>query len=296
MLLLWIAGSIAAVAIAAQKHIPFAVAAPIAAAFLLELTFLAGIQRMLRFGPLAWVASAVAPYLVLTVPLGQFDFRRALLLAISACAVCFWLRYLDPTWDLAFLALLALLLLAPGPYPDVLNLKTPTLGRLAWFRLGLTCILAFRDHGQLNFGFWPARREWRVGLQTVLFIVPIAVALNAIVPVVHFRLVPGYWWKVPGYFFAFLWTVGLAEEVLCRGLLLDWIRKRAGLPLAVAVSSLLFGAVHLWFRTFPNYRFAFLAAVVGALYARAYLAGGGVRASTVAHALTVALWKTLFTA
>jgi membrane protease YdiL (CAAX protease family) len=282
------------VAIARQKQIVLTLAVPIAAAFLIELTLLATIRQMALLKPRAWIASAIAPYLVLTVPTGLFQWRTVVLLTVLASTVCLWLCNLHPKWDWAFLGLLAVLLLAPGLYPEVLNLKIPTLGRLTWFRLGLTSILAFRDHGQLNFGFWPTRREWRIGVQTLFLIIPVAVTLNAILRVFHFRIVPGYWWKAPGYFFGLLWVVGLSEEVLTRGLLLGWIRKRVGLPAAVVLSSLLFGSAHLWFRGFPNWRFAILAAAIGALYARAYLIGRGVRASTISHAFTVALWKVLF--
>ena len=86
----------------------------------------------------------------------------------------------------------------------------------------------------------------------------------------------------------------MGEEVLARGLLLEWVRKRAGLALAVLLSSLLFGSVHFWFRHFPNYSFAALATIVGAFYAFAYHAGRGVGASTVSHAVTVALLKVFF--
>ena len=267
---------------------------PIAVAFLVELTLLASIRSMARLKPATWVASAVAPYLILTLPIGIFDWRSATLIAVLASALCFWLCSFEARWDLAFLTLVTVLLLTPGLYPEVSDLKVPTLGRLTWFRLGLTSILAFRNHERLNFGFWPTRTEWFVGARTVLLILPIAVALNTVVPVVHFRVIPGFWWKAPGYFLAFLWTVGLAEEVLARGMLLEWIRERSGIRTAVVLSSLLFGLAHLWFRQFPNFSFAALAAIVGTLYAIAYLTGGGVRASTVSHAFTVTLLKVLF--
>jgi uncharacterized protein len=291
---LWIVGSLAATAIAREKVIAPQLAVPIAAAFLLELTFLAAIRRIATLRPFAWITTSLLPYFVLTLPTGLFQFWHVVFIGVLAFALCMWLPCLHPRWDWAFLGFLTFLLLVPGLYPEVLNLKIPTLGKLMWFRLGVTGVLVFRDYGQLNFGFWPTRKEWHVGLQTMLLIVPVAIILNAILPVIHFRVVPGYWWKAPVYFFAFLWVVGLAEEVLTRGLLLEWIRKRAGLAAWVVFSSLLFGSVHLWFRQFPNFRFAILAAVVGALYARAYLVGQGVRASAVSHALTVTLWKVLF--
>jgi membrane protease YdiL (CAAX protease family) len=287
-------GSAAAIILARQKQLSLPVAAPIALAFLVELSLLAGIRCMVRLRLLAWVVSAVVPYLILTVSMGTFQLWRAGLIALLASVLCFSLPSLNAKWDCFFLAFLAVLLLSPGLYPEVLNLKVPTLGRLTWFRLGMTCVLTFRNHDRLNFGFWPTGREWWVGARTVCLIVPAAIALNTVLPVVHFRVVPGLWWKAPGYFFGILWIVGLAEEVFTRGMLLEWIRERLGIAAAVVLSSLVFGLAHLWFRGFPNLTFAALAAVVGAFYASAYLTGGGVRASTVSHALTVTLWKVLF--
>jgi uncharacterized protein len=52
--------------------------------------------------------------------------------------------------------------------------------------------------------------------------------------------------------------------------------------------------VHLPFGTFPNWRFALIAAIAGWFYGRAYLKTGSIRAAMVAHALTNVTWKTFF--
>ena len=132
LVLLWCAGSVGAIAIARQKHVPVSTAIPIAAAFLLELTLWACLKRMAHLRPAAWVASAVAPYLVLTLPTGLFQWWAAFLLILFATALSFWLCSLHAKWDWAFLTLLAALLLFPLFYPEVLNLKTPALGKLMW--------------------------------------------------------------------------------------------------------------------------------------------------------------------
>ena len=66
LLMLWTVGSVAAFTIANQRHLALTVAVPIAAAFLVELTFLVIVKRMVSLGPAVWFASGVAPYLVLT--------------------------------------------------------------------------------------------------------------------------------------------------------------------------------------------------------------------------------------
>jgi hypothetical protein len=82
LLAIWCAGSVAAFAIAGQKHIPLKLAAPIAAAFLLELTLWASLKHLVQLPPVTWVLSALVPYLVLTLPLGLFHWSSALLIAI----------------------------------------------------------------------------------------------------------------------------------------------------------------------------------------------------------------------
>jgi membrane protease YdiL (CAAX protease family) len=47
-----------------------------------------------------------------------------------------------------------------------------------------------------------------------------------------------------------------------------------------------FGAVHLPFGHFPNWRFALVAAIAGYFYAKSYQATGSVRSAMITHALT----------
>ena len=70
-----------------------------------------------------------------------------------------------------------------------------------------------------------------------------------------------------------------------------WLASYAG---GLVVTSLLFGAVHLWFRAFPNWRFAALAALAGLAYGAAFHRARSIRASMVTHALTVTTWRMFF--
>jgi membrane protease YdiL (CAAX protease family) len=60
------------------------------------------------------------------------------------------------------------------------------------------------------------------------------------------------------------------------------------------VTSLLFGAVHLSYRGFPNWRFALLAAVAGVFYGLAFRQASSIRASMVTHALTITTVRVFF--
>ena len=89
--------------------------------------------------------------------------------------------------------------------------------------------------------------------------------------------------------------VALSEELFFRGLLQQWLEEWTGTAWAgLLLASLAFGAVHLGFRQFPNWKFASLAAIAGVFYGIAFRRGGGIRAAMVAHALVVTTWRTLF--
>jgi membrane protease YdiL (CAAX protease family) len=96
-------------------------------------------------------------------------------------------------------------------------------------------------------------------------------------------------------FFGALWVIALPEEFFFRGLLQRWIGEWTGSRyLGLATASLLFGAAHLPFREFPNWRLATVAAVAGCFYGLAYQKADSIRASMVTHALVVTIWRTLF--
>jgi membrane protease YdiL (CAAX protease family) len=98
-----------------------------------------------------------------------------------------------------------------------------------------------------------------------------------------------------GTFFGCLWVTALAEELFFRGViaraLLDHIPSQT---LAVVLSAVVFGAAHLWFRAFPDWRSAVVAALLGIFCGFAYARTGSVRASMVTHTLVVTTWRLFF--
>jgi membrane protease YdiL (CAAX protease family) len=163
-----------------------------------------------------------------------------------------------------------------------------------WFRLGLAAVLSFRYDERIGFGFIPRASEWKTGLLHFALMTPVAVAAAWAIGFAEFNLAPGYWWKAPATFFGILWVVALAEETFFRGILLQRLLDRFRTPIAIAISTLVFGAVHLWYAdAFPNWKFALMAALASLFYSSAYLAGPGIRSSMVTHALTVTVLKTL---
>jgi membrane protease YdiL (CAAX protease family) len=78
------------------------------------------------------------------------------------------------------------------------------------------------------------------------------------------------------------------EEFLFRGLIQNLLSRWLGVPLGLAIGSVIFGLSHL-----PDPRYAVLATVAGVAYGWVYLRTGKVTASAITHALVDAVWVIL---
>jgi CAAX protease family protein len=249
--------------------------------------------------------SAVIPYAIEAPFTGTFTWNFFFALLAAALVASFWYVGMDASWlyDVAFLAFMGAVYLSRSfergyghPAPHV---ALGILGQLMWIRLGLMAVLSVRGMGEILFGFVPAAREWRVGVQFYALFLPVAVALAYLLNFVHYRPQPLEWWKflllLIGTFFAFLWVVALAEEFFFRAFLQVLLAKRMGSDWAgLAVASVIFGMAHLWFRSFPNWRFAIVGGAAGVFYGLAFWKAGSIRASMVTHALVVTTWRMFF--
>jgi membrane protease YdiL (CAAX protease family) len=274
---------------------------------------------------LAMALSGIVPYCSysLSVPSkglpGSLFSPLALFLVVGiAAAVSFWYVLLPrhAATDSGFLILLAAVAFSKifsriyaSPMP---HLHIEVLGQLMLIRLGAMAVLAIRntDLSRKNadlgprtdgivFGFIPDAHEWSVGIRHFLFFLPVAYLLSLCFHFAAWHPPAMAWWRAAplalATFLGMLWVVALSEEFFFRGLLQQWLTAWMRSPTAgLAAASLLFGLAHLWFRSFPNWKFAILAGVAGCFYGRAYQKAGGIRAPMVTHALVVTTWKVFF--
>ena len=302
----WTALSAAGWLYARSKGIPAWVAVPVLAAFLVEYPFYlvpAFEQVRERFAarlPLMVVVSFVAPYVIYAANTGEFRWRAFAQLAALAIALGLWYRILPakPLADGAFLILVAAVVLRgyfnkiyTSPLP---GLHLEILGHVGLIRVCAMVMLVERRVPGVRYGFLPDWTEWKIGMRHFFYFLVVGAPLAWFTRLV--RLGPGMpLWKIAATLVGILWVVALSEEFFFRGLLQQWVVQWTGSATAgLAIASILFGAAHLGFRGFPNWKFALAAGVAGIFYGLAYRKGDSIRASMVTHALVVTLWRALF--
>ena len=309
VLIAWLLIAIAAVAYARMKSIPASIAAPIAAAFLLEFPFylfpaFAGLRaelsrrpRMVQAGVM--VCASILPWIVLSVGTGTATFANAGLLLPVVAGVSFWYILLPASavTDLGFLAIMTALI--AGKFFDAVYLSPiprvslSILGHVMLIRTGAMAILQFRSGAAPEYRFLPTRTEWLNGLKYFVFSLPFVVGTYWALGLVDVREHPYNLLQALGTFVGILWVVALSEEFFFRGLLQQWLETWTAKPaVAIIVASIAFGLCHLdMHHQFPNWRFATVAAVAGFFYGLSWQTARSVQSSMVTHALIVTLWK-----
>lgn len=249
--------------------------------------------------------SALVPYAIYTLGTGTFHWRNLGLLAAIATVVTAWFVVQAgkrPIADVLFVILLVAVSLSKvfkTIYPTLApKADASILGQLMLIRTGAFAVISIRKMGGINFGFLPSTRDWIIGILCYAAVIPVGAFANTFVHFAEPHLAPGPWWRIAGMalgtFLAILWVVALSEEFLFRGILQQLISARTGALAGLILTSLLFGAVHLPFRAFPNWRFAVMAALIGLFYGIAYMRAKSIRAAMVTHALVVTTWRVFF--
>lgn len=306
--------AIAGYAYSLQQHIPTGTTLAVLPAFLLEAAFFyvlavdrlrARVEKMRPAAAgLALLVAAVAPYLVATLALGTFRWHSLFWIAGLAAAASFWYVVLphEPSVDIFFLIFIAVVWLSkilhrsylPNPHPRV---PMDALAQLMWFRTGIFAMVCIRKSTGIGFGFWPSKREWKIGLVYYVAFLGPAAALAWWIGFAKLRI-PNFGWEraaiVVATFFGVLWVLALGEEFFFRGLLQQWTTAWLGEWAGLLVASLIFGSVHLWFRKFPNWRIAAIAVLLGIACGLAFRQARSIRASMVTHALVVTTWRVFF--
>jgi membrane protease YdiL (CAAX protease family) len=249
---------------------------------------------------LVWV-SAFTPYLILSLAGHTFDRNSFYLLAGLSAVLSFWYVVLPrrAVYDVGFLIVAA----APQITKVFARLyvlrQMDILGHLMWIHVGIVALLVLREWKPGEFSFWPTPREWQIGFFLFVLAIGPLIGLSQAVHYAHFVVPRAQWWQLAGEglgtFFGILWVVALSEELFFRGFIQRALENHWRNPiLAIIISAMLFGAVHLWVHAFPNWPYALVAGMLGVACGLAYWWGGSVRASMVTHAFVVVTWRLFF--
>jgi uncharacterized protein len=276
---------------------------PVIAAFLIAYPFylVTGfpVLRERLAGPrLKWflLSAVILPYLACCGGAVQFHWDDAVRLTALALTLSLWYVVLpaNALTDLAFLAIVPPVVLSgyfDSIYPPYLGQKLNVLGHVTFLPVVVLVLMLERRIRETGYGFAPSRREWRIGILHYLYFLPLGGSLAFLLRAVKPHE-PAALWKIAGTFVAFLWVTSLSEEFLFRGVLQqwieDWTRSRTA---ALVIASALFGVVHLWFRVFPNWRWALIGGVLGWFCGHARNQADSIRASAITHALVVTTWR-----
>lgn len=299
----WVLMILAAGIYANIKHVPLAVAVPVAIAFAVELPFyvMAGKPPVWLRRPHILAATCLAPYLIYSLPTGMFTWAGFALLAALVLVLSSWYALLPRSawFDVVYVILLAAVLLSKlfsriylSPIPRV---EISTLGHVMLIRTAAVAIIGMRGGVSAQYTFIPKRGEWLTGLKWFGFMLPPILLVLWGVGLWTPREHPNYWTLVP-QFLGILWVVALSEEFFFRGLLQNWMETWSGnRNVGLLVTSLMFGSVHLWFRKpYPNWRFAAVATIFGLFCGLAWREKRSVPASMVTHALGATLYRVFF--
>lgn len=300
----WVVLGVAAVIYARMKGIPGWAAVPITAAFLIEFPFYLlpafAPERLAR--PLLLAATCVLPYLVYSIPTGEFRVAGFVMLAAIALILSYWFAVLPRNGftDLLFLAVPVAVYLSKifdsiylSPIPKI---PVPYLGHVMLIRASVAAIISIRGNSGVEFRFLPTAREWIVGLRWFAILVPLCGLALWSLKIAKLRPQPHGLLIAAAEMVGIFWMVAMPEEFLFRGLLQQWIERwTSSAVVAFIVASLLFGSVHLWFHSaFPNWRFAIVGAIFGGCCGMAWRETRSIQSSMVTHGLAAALFRIFF--
>ncbi|HXJ38239.1 MAG TPA: CPBP family intramembrane glutamic endopeptidase [Bryobacteraceae bacterium] len=299
----WLLMVIAAAGYAYLKHIPAALALPVALAFAVELPFyvMAGDPPAWLKNPAILTATCLAPYLLYSLPSGVFQLPALVLLTLIAVLLSYWYKVLPrhTVLDILYVVLLATILLSKVFDRIYLSAipKVPlsTLGHLMLIRTAAIAVIGMRGGITARYAFIPNRDEWLTGFRWFGLMLPAILPALWLTGLWAPRDNPKLALALP-QFFGILWVVALSEEFFFRGMLQDWLegwtRNRI---VGLLVTSLIFGSLHLWFHeAFPNWRFAIVATIFGLFCGLAWREKKSVPASMVTHALGATLYRVFF--
>jgi membrane protease YdiL (CAAX protease family) len=262
-----------------------------------------------RTARIAFPGLLAIPYLVFSIPRGEFQTAYALGLAACPMVLAALFEFSDLRPELAWqdaLALLAIALLlemrvfsGAWPYNGLGGLP-----KLYLADVTLYSYLVVRRLEGVGYSFIPRARDFYTAIREWLFFFPLAMAIGFAVHFIQFYpRRPSLGHVADALLITFLLTA-IPEELFFRGVLQNLLEPRMGKAAALILASCLFGLSHFHkvgsttgavsAGTLFNWRYVILAAIAGVFYGRAWRARRTLFASALTHTLVDVVWSLWF--
>jgi membrane protease YdiL (CAAX protease family) len=262
----------------------------------------AALQRLPLALRLLLPAIGVVPYLLVALPQHELHPQWLLLYLLLPPAVAGLLALaakLDPEQKGHFLDFLVLISLGLAVdlrwFEPAWPRALVAVNKLLLLNAGLYGFHAIRQLHGVGFDLHWRRSDWKTGLREFLFYTPIAIALGLSIGFLHWHGRPERPWLLPAIWLFTYLLIALPEELFFRGWMQNLLERRIGRTASLLVTATLFGLSHFNKLTAHfNWRYVWLAAIAGIFYGRAWRAERRVHASMITHACVDTVWGALF--
>jgi len=301
----------------------FATSAPIVAAFLIQASvYLAPcfpelraelIRRYSRVQIGAGLAVAsLLPYLVYSAPLGLFS-PATLAKLVCLCSAVAFVYVLFPVprrekfgWQDAIVIALTVTPMISGigflreAYPGIGDPvdRLDVLGKLMIIALGASAILLVRGIEGTGLTLRVRAEDVSVGLKYFAMYLPVGLMVSLAIGHIEWtaRELDGERaLGLLGVGLGIFLVTALAEEFCFRGVVQNLLTRTLGSGYAaLAIASVFYGAVHLSFGYFPNWKHVVASTILGWFCGLAYARSGSVVPGMITHTLVVVVWTFLF--
>lgn len=246
-------------------------------------------------------AGLVVPYLLVSWPRHQVSlawFLLYLFLPIAVAALLALAAKLDPQQSghiLDFLVLFSLGLAVDlrwfePAWPHALV----ALNKIILLDAGIYGFHVIRRLDGIGFDLRLRIADWKTGLRELFFYMPIAIALGLAIGFLHWHGHVSHPWQLPALWLFTFFLIALPEEIFFRGWMQNLLERRMGRMPALTATAVLFGLSHFNKRAIHfNWRYVLLASIAGVFYGRAWRADRRVAASSITHAGVDTIWGAL---
>ncbi len=256
---------------------------------------------------------SVLPYVIYSAPLGLFSAATVVQLLLLCGAVAF-LFVVFPVrkdglgWQDVVGIMLAVTPMISGltmffreAYPGLGDPveRLDILGKLMIIALGASAFLLIRRVEGTGFTLRVRGEDVRVGLKYFALYLPVGLAVSLAIGHVEWGPRPfgggEYALELAGTALGIYMVTALAEEFCFRGVIQNLLTRSLGNRYAAqAIASVLYGAVHLSFRYYPNWKHTIATTILGWFCGSAYARSGSVVPGMITHTLVVVVWTMLF--